>query len=251
MERTRPPSSRQYSPEEAQRILERAAHTDPVGSRASLTLEDLERIAQDSGISPESVRQAADRLAAGDTSLSTTAATTVSPARRRSAFFGEPTTLLLERTVPVDLTPADLQRLAGQLESLVGGKGKVFTTEQLVTWTRAPGGGASGPLPERVVVQRSGGRVRVEVHASHGGLVGAFYGGVGGGVGVGLGLPVGAVTALFEQNIGAGLGVLGAALATGLVLARTFYSNAAGHRRERYERLLRVLAEHVEAEARR
>ncbi|MCY1020822.1 hypothetical protein [Pyxidicoccus sp. MSG2] len=229
MEKPREPA-RHFTQQEAELILRRAAHLGTREARAELSLEELERIAADAGISPESVRRAAESLEAPAT-LAT-----------KSLFFGESLSVSLERALSVQLTPKSLEKLASLMDDLMGGKGTVFHDEQRLTWTRKE---EDGSLPEKVTLWSNGGRLRVELRASQGALAGGLYGGVWGGVGGGLGIPVGTLTAIFTSSVFTGLGVFLGIAAGGYALARVLFTSAARNRRARWEHQMRTLCEHI------
>ncbi|WP_163995265.1 hypothetical protein [Pyxidicoccus caerfyrddinensis] len=231
MEKPREPA-RHFTQQEAELILRRAAHLGTREASAELSLEELERIAADAGISPESVRRAAESLEAPAT-LGT-----------KSLFFGESLSVSLERTLSVQLMPKNLERLAVMMDDLMGGKGTVFhfRDEQRLTWTRKE---QDGSLPEKVALWSNGGRLRVELMASQGALAGGLYGGVWGGVGGGLGIPLGTLTAIFTSSVFTGLGVFLGVAADGYALARILFTSAARNRRARWEHKMRTLCEHI------
>lgn len=228
MEKPREPV-RHFTQQEAELILRRAAHLDAREGMEGLSLEDLERIAADAGIPPENIRRAAESMQAPDTAP-------------KSLFFGEPTQVLLERTLSVRLTPKSLEGLALQMNDVVGGRGTLFFDGQRLTWTRVE---EDGSLPEKITLWNSGGRLRVELRGSRGGLAGGLYGGVWGGVGGGLGIPLGVTTGILTASVFAGLGVFVGVAAGGYALARVLYTNAARNRLARWEHLMRTLCEHV------
>jgi hypothetical protein len=230
MEKPRQPP-RHFTQQEAELILRRAARLDVREAGAELSIEELERIAADAGIAPENIRRAAESLEAPQ------------PLAPKSHFFGEPTSVLVERTLPVQLTPGSLEVLASQMNDLLGGSGTVVSDGQRLSWTRKLE--ESGSLPTKVTLWNSGGRLRVQLRASNGSLAGGLYGGVGGGVGGGLGIPLTVATALLTHSIPGSVGVFLGVVAGGWGLARAIYVNAARHRRARWEQTMRELCEHI------
>ncbi|NMO17462.1 hypothetical protein HPC49_21450 [Pyxidicoccus fallax] len=230
MEKPRQPA-RHFSQQEAELILRRAAHLDTRGPQAELSLEDLERIAADAGIAPENIRRAAASLEEKPVPVP------------KSHFFGEPTEVVLERTLQFQLTRGSIEKLAKQMNDLVGGRGSVHSDGERLTWTRKPDEG--GALPTRVSLWNSGGRLRIELRGSSAGLAGGLYGGILGGVGGGVGFPSAMTVGMLSGSVPGALGTLLGVTVGAWGLARAIYINAARHRRAQWEHTLRTLCEHA------
>lgn len=234
-----PDRRRRYGDREIGVILKRAAEMQQEGAAptaaegGSLSLRDLEEVASEAGIDPRYIRAAAAEVDAGEW------------AEAGNALLGAPVTLRLERTVPREVTAADLDRLIPEIQHYSKGYGQGGTVGGSLRWaTRDPSGGST----MEVMVTPRNGRTEIRIEERFGGLAGGLFGGVVGGGGLGAGLGIG---------LGVGLGALGSpafAIAFPILilggsywLARSIYSTTVGRRRRDLRELLDRMTDVIEA----
>jgi hypothetical protein len=233
----RPP--RRYSDQEVKRLLDRATELQQdQGGSEGLTLAELEEIALEAGIDPQLLRRAATELESRGDEL---------PSRWRGVIGADPT-ILLERTVPAELSAPGLESIVVEIQQAAGVLGQPSLVGNTLTWrTRTPNNTRSLQI---VVASRKGETyIRVEEELNQ--LAGALFGGLMGGVGCGVG---------FGMGMGIGFGVLGSTLfaftfpagviAASYLAARTAFSTTASSRRRALRDLIQRLSDAVTEVAR-
>lgn len=235
--------SRRYTDEEVRELLERASEMDsrnalPSGSSQGTSLQELESIAQEAGISPHAVRQAARDLemdSRGATALSRGTA---------ARFLGAPGTVELERTVEGEVQDSALEALIPTIQRAADGVGQPSFLRRTLSWQ------SNNPQSARTLqisVRVTGGKTHIMLEERYRNLAGGLFGGIISGVGGGIGLPVG---------LGVGLGALGstafavlfpaAAVGGSYLLARSIFRSFVRKRARILERLLDDLTAQVE-----
>jgi hypothetical protein len=219
------PPDRRYADEETERILRRAAELQGTAEPAtSPTLKDLQQIADEAGIEPRYVRQAAAELA--------------SSSRARGVTDTAPGWLGLQRTVPGEISASSFDALVEEIRSATGMAGQVTVLGRGFTWTS---GGPGHPAPPRAItitVTAVDGRTTIRGDES---LERARMDYVGAGVASALIGGFGAVSAAGGDP---SVGVIAAAVAWAagsIFAAGCMHRRAAGrHRAELAETLARV-----------
>jgi ribosomal protein L13E len=233
-----PERARVYGDKEVGLILKRAAEIQdrepaPGLRTRGFTLAELEEIASEAGISVDALRRAAEELDRG-------------PARREPLTWatGEPVTIVLERTIPLEITDDVFEELVVEIQHLAGTHGQPSLLGRTLTWQ------ADTPTKSRslqiLVTSRQGQtRIRIEerLHQLAGGLFGGLMGGLGGGLGIGVGLGVGIeVLGSVAFAVAWPLGVVGLSF----MGARTIFSAVSRRRQRELGRLHERLVELVE-----
>lgn len=231
--RVQPP--RQYGAEEVQEILQRSSGLERTRQldRPTLSLKEIEAIAQEAGLDPTFVRRAAHELEQkkAEHSLGTRLA-------------GAPLRRVLERELDGELTVATHEVLATELRTLLGRDallGQVSAVGRTLTWSSLS---RSGKLEVQVFPRDGKTVIRVEADSSQlaGGLFGGLIGGLGGGLGTNVAwmLPV-----LGHLPWYAGAAGLTAVVAGAWGLARTLYGAAVKKQSRRLETLLDTLEQRL------
>ncbi len=227
-----------YREEEVSEILQRASGLEKRQQleRPALSLAEIEAIAQESGLDPAMVRQAARDLEQKAAERGFAARFTGAPSRRS-----------FEREVEGELTVEHHERLAAEIRSAFGSSvmmGQVATLGRSLTWS----GFSKAGIIEVNVFPRDGKTViRVDVNSSN--LAGGIFGGIIGGLGGGLGSNVAwilPVTLHLPWYTGAA-GFL-AVVAGAYGLARALYAGAVGGLHRRVEALVDTLEQAVRRE---
>ncbi len=175
------PAPRRYSDEEVAQLLKRATELQAEnrsGPRGGgLTLPELEEIGAEAGIDLRSLRQAAAEL---DT-----------PPERGSVgrlFAGGPVRILLERTLPFEVSSAGLDSLIPIIEIAAEAPGSGARVGSTLSWRSDD---KQTPRRMRVVVSVRAGTTAVRIEDSYGTITGVLYGvvvaptaGASGGIGV-------------------------------------------------------------------
>lgn len=231
---------RRYGEKEVGLILKRAAELQREASATTpggggFSLGELEEIAEEAGIDPRYLRQAASELDTG-------AAGTPSGAAAR--FLGGPLTIELERSLAGELAPADFEGLVPDIQRAADALGQASLLGHTLTWH------SSTPQGERslqITVSSTHGRTRIRIQERLNGLAGALFGGFMGGGGGGVGLGIG---------LGVGLGALGSAafaiafpvavIGGSYVAARTLFGSLSRRRQRVLRELMDRLTEHIE-----
>lgn len=234
---------RRYSDEEVRGLLKRASdlESQETALPAPLqgpTLEELESIAAEAGISKVALRQAAREMeldSRGD----------MVPASGVGArILGAPVSLELERTIPGEVSTPVLEGLIPTIQRAGDGMGQPSLLGRTLTWQSTnPQSARSLHVSVRVMQDKT----HLLVEERYGNLAGGLFGGIMGGVGGGVGIGVG---------FGVGLGALGSALfatifpvsvITGsFFLARTIFGNFVRKRARTLERLMDEMVAVVE-----
>ena len=183
---------RMLLPAEVRRILRRAAELDeaagaPHDGGRGHTLDEVERIASDAGISEGALRRALD----GE-----------EPARRPKrpwSFAGAPGKISIERTVRGGANAASHAKLTRAMRGALGELGSAQAVGDSLSWSTSSVGGRS----VSALVEPDGeGRVTIRVDENLRSLRGALFGGIMGGAGGGgFGLVVGLVAALAQPAL--------------------------------------------------
>jgi len=227
-----------FSEEEVQQVLRRAAQLQQRDSRVptdvrALSLAELEQIAADSGIDVQQIHRAVLELQGRRL-------------RGRSVLLGAPARVHLERVVDRESPSSAFEPIVSQINRALGTAGQVSALGGMLTWS-APNT-SSGPV-EITISQVEGGRTRIGLDASFGGLLGATFGGIGGGLGVGLGGALTAAIGQLTQSWGAATASLGLALGLALLLARFVYATIVRRRIRQLEQLIDQLSEWLSGQA--
>ncbi len=194
---------RRYSDSEVKEIVRRAAEEQVAHpTDEGMSLGTVQQIADDVGISPARVEQAARRLASRETGPP--------PAESGAGAFwlGSSTVIGCERVVEGEVGEAVYDDILDEIQAAFSTEGQASTLGRSMTWrTENPVAGKRRALQVRVTSR--GGQTRIQVQERLGELATALYSGilVGGGVG-------GVATIL-----GIGLGWLGAGLEAGVLSA--------------------------------
>ncbi len=234
---------RRYGDKEVGLILKRAAEIQSQGPESAagggLGLRELEEIAAEAGIDPNSLRQAAAELDAGKAAMHDEAA---------ARFLGGPPTLGYNRTLHGELSAEDLEGLFAPIQRAAGSHGQAGVSGKTLTWESK----TSDDLRSlQVIVDSRNERTRINIEERLSGLAWAIHGGIIGGGGLGAGLGVG---------LGVGIGALGSALfavavpiaslSGAILLSRTIFRSAVRRRQRVLRELLDQLTEEVESAAR-
>jgi hypothetical protein len=193
-----PEGSRRFTDEEVQQLLKRAAELESQGTTVPAkvdgpTLSELEAIAEEAGMSPASIRRAAQELGG-------TRGGVPDVGHRGSGFLGAPLHLELERSVKGEVTPEALEGLVPMLQRVAEGMGHPSLMGRTLTWQSED---SSKTRVLNVSVRALRGDTQIVISERYGNLAGGLFGGIMGGVGGGVGFGVG---------FGVGLGALGSAL---------------------------------------
>jgi serine/threonine protein kinase len=234
------PPRRQYSEEDVQEIVRRAAElevTNPTAAGA-MTIGGVEQIAAEAGIPVALVRSAARSLGPRATP---SAPTLGDEPPRKNWLLGAPTRLLFERVVDGELPEAEFPVLVDEIRRLTRNVGQVSHMGRSFAWTMTQGGGTTRRV--EVVVTVRGGVTRIAVQEPLGNLIGGIFGGIGGGVGGGgLGPMLGVMLDGLGMGGGAAAVVVPLWLFATFAMARTAYYYAVRRRSRALEGLVDRLA---------
>ncbi len=237
-----PLGDRTYGEDEVAAILRRAAEleSDRAPAMSALSLGEIEAVANDAGIDPGLVRQAARELEDG------------SGQGIGAAIAGAPLRRVIERVVDGEIGAEHHERLSQEIRdvlssSAVGARwvlpGSISSIGRSLTLS-----GFTGTSSIEVTVAPRDGKTRIRLGTDRSQLAGGLFGGIVGGVGGGFGANVGWMipTLLHLPPVaglaGAALVVLGA-----YVLARAIFATHARN----LDRRLDALADRLEAIAQR
>jgi hypothetical protein len=180
-------SGRRYTDAEVRLLLERATRTQGRGPAArqahGLTLAELEEVAAEAQIDVARLRAAAHELEVERSSRS---------AGIGARLAGGPLRVQIERTLPLEVSDAALQRLVMTIGAAADETGEPRFVGRTFTWTASTNTGRRTSV--RVNVHAGSTSIHVEERYGElaGGLFGGVLGGVGGGVGIGGGTVAGA-----------------------------------------------------------
>jgi serine/threonine protein kinase len=219
--RANPAPARRYRDSEVNAIVRHAAEDQLVNpTEDGMSLNTVQQIADDVGLSPARIQRAARQLDA-------TPSVAPAPAKGAGAFWlGRPTVIAIEHEVDGELPPSVYEELVEEIQGSLGTVGQASTFGRSLTWnTVHAGAGVGRALQVRVTVR--GGTTRIHVQERLGELAGGLFGGImGGGGGGGLGMIMGLGFALFGG--GPEVGVLAVGWVGGMYgLARTIFGRVA------------------------
>jgi hypothetical protein len=249
------PVPRRYTDEEVRHLLERAAevqHAELASPEASgLTLADLEEVAREAGIDVGALRRAAEELEVTRShGVDAGPGGALAHAGRRggrvATLAGAPLSVVLERTLPVEVPRDALEALVPILQAAADGPGQSSVAGHTLNWrARHP----TNLRELQVLLASRSGETRIWIEERYGGLAGTIFGsgvgGVGAGVGFGVGLGVGVAIGSTLMIVGFPLALLG-----GTYLgSRALYSGIVRGRRPELERLLATLTDEITATA--
>jgi hypothetical protein len=210
------PPSRRYADAETEVILRRAAELQgTVEPSTSPTLTDLQQIADEAGIEPRFVRQAAAELAA--------------PPRTGGMMMGTAAALRLERVVAGEIPASRFDALVEAIRSATGIAGQATVLGRGFTWTSGVAGHPAPPRALTITVSAGDGMTVIRADES---LQEVASGYLGTGVASAL---VGSFGAVAATSGDPSLGVLAAAVAWAggsLAAAWRMHRRTAGRRRE-------------------
>ncbi len=252
-----PPARRLFDTGEARDIIERAAAAQadkPTGGEG-MSLETLEAIGGEVGLSPRRIHDAVRERVPRHDDLA------------RHAFLGGPTLLAVQREIDAEGSDQDLGVLVAEIRSTLRLRGYVTHLGRGITWSSQPpmddrsarsGSSLQDLLSDEMegeeipdiqvrIVPRSGRTViRVEQQLSE--TAGVLYGLLlffGGGGGATAGVLVAALA--YSLPALAVIGCGAAAVAASYGVARSIYPGMVRRRAEKLEQLLDRLQDHIEA----
>jgi hypothetical protein len=236
------PASRRFNEKEVALIIKRASELQQnettAESTTGMSLAELEQVAREAGLDPALVRRAAEDL---DTRV-----TDQTPSR----FLGAPTALRLERTIDGEVPADEYEAMVLEMQRLLGGVGTASTLGRTLQFslTGATRQHASGRAVQVTVAPRNG-RTTIRIEEPLGPLAGGLFGGLMGGMGGGLMGPAIAVGAAAFHSAIVATGLVGVAVGSSYLLARTIYGNIVRRRGEKLHELMSRLVEHASATA--
>lgn len=217
-----PLPARRFTETDTDAILRRTAELASGSAAAAesrgLTLDEMEALATEAGLSPALVRQAAREVSLRET-------TQVSP------WTGGPRRLGLERVLPGELTEDQWEMIVGEVQRSLGVLGFVSKVGRTRTWSPISQTGAPSSQRQVSVTARShDGTTTLRVDEPLGKLAASLFGGlVGGFGGGGTGIWIGIGMGVFHSPLVAIACVLSAVGGT-YTLARPLYQRAAARR---------------------
>jgi hypothetical protein len=227
-------AKRRYSEQEVAALLTRAAELSAPDDARGSTLDEVERIAAEAGISTAMVRQAAAELARGK-----------KPAPSSSVWarlFGKGR-IRFETVIPGEIAEEDHEELFDTIQEQLGLPGTLKTAGRAFSW--ALHAGPQGGRTVTVHISARNGQTTIRVEERVGNLAGGIWGGVMGGVGGGV-APLAGIGA--GALIGGPVAVAGAVVATLLASAvgsRALYDHFRNRREEELSQLFESLCDAV------
>lgn len=236
-----PNDETRYDDKQVGLILRRAtelatANTAQSVEREGFSLAELEQIAQEAGIDPALVRQAATEVEGSNDE------------GEWRWVMGAPLSIRVHRVVDVEVPEDFFDDLLAEIHVAGIGHGTASLVGRTLSW-KGSGTGQHADSFQVTISSRDGRTdLRGERKRSQamGGLLGGLVGGGGVGVGVGVGLPI-------------GMNVIGSALAATALpiaavggaywLARKLYQNGHTKKKRQLEALLDTLVERIREEA--
>ncbi|MEO7368524.1 MAG: hypothetical protein ABIZ36_11235 [Gemmatimonadaceae bacterium] len=228
---------KKFNDEEVALIIKRAAELQQTQQAEeepsnALTLAEVEQIAQEAGIDPKLIRQAAHGLERR------------AEITRPSPWLGAPTRLSFERVIDGELPVDEFESIINEIRRTFGDNGVPSVLGKTLAWTSSYQGGPrrnNGRTVNVNLVSRSGATtVRVEEEMRN--VAGAVFGGlVGGGGGGSTGVSIGIGMGVFHSAPVAAALWFGVA-SVFYTLARTVYGRITAKR----EKQLRELAGRLE-----
>ena len=200
------------------RTAELASGTDPAAASRGLTLDEMESLAREAGLSPELVRRAAREVSIRDT-------------LQRSRWTGGPRRLALERVVRGELSEDGWEAIVGEAQRTLGSPGFASRVGRIHTWSAQSQTGNAGTARLVTITATShDGTTTIRVDEPLTKLAGALFGGLVGGLGGGgMGAWIGIGMGIFHSPAAA-VGVAISALTGSYFLARRLYARAAARR---------------------
>ncbi len=227
-----------YSDSEVEEIVRKAADEQVAQpTEEGMSLQTVQQIANDVGISSERVERAARNLE------SRTPTQPPAESGAGSFWLGSSTVLEWEHVIDGELAEAAYDDIVDEIQATFSTEGQVGTLGRSLTWrTEKPTLGKTRALQVRVTAR--GGQTRIQVQERIGELASSIHGGIMGGgalggvaiiLGVGLGVPLGApeVVTLFAAGWAGGM----------IALSRSIFRAVARRKRVDLERLSDRIAE--------
>jgi hypothetical protein len=208
------------------RTAELASGTDPAAASRGLTLDEMETLAREAGLSPELVRRAAREVSIREN-------------LQRSPWTGGPRRLALERVVPGELTEEGWEAIVGEAQRTLGAPGFASRVGRIHTWSAQSqtGNGGTARLVTITATSHDGSTtIRVDEPLTK--LAGALFGGCVGGLGGGgMGVWIGIGMGVLHSPVAA-VGIALSAVSGSYLLARKLYARAAARRLAGLDELL-------------
>jgi len=177
--------ARRYGDKDVARILKRATElqrAEPgVADPDGLTLAELSEIAAEAGIDPSFLQRAAAEVS------TRTPATSII-----EQLTGAPMSVSVERVVPGELRPDQLDGIIPLIQQATDGQGTASAVGKTLTWSSRTDSNASA---QQVLVASRDGTTLIRIEETFTGLAGGLFGGIVGGVGVGGGIGFGGAMA--------------------------------------------------------
>lgn len=187
--------NRRYSDREAAAIIRRALEIQrregAAGPQSGTSLDDIQAVGKEVGLTPELIQRAARELREGRGSAA------------GHAFLGETTKPSAAATVPRRISKAELERLLVELPTITDSQGSGSAGDAVLTWQTSPVLAQQSGIETTILVSVRGGHTEIQARENLNNAAGGLFGGLGGGLGLGAGIGVG---------FGVGFGVLGSAL---------------------------------------
>lgn len=209
---------RKYTDQEVALILRTAVNMQRDGAARTegLSLTELRDIAQEIGVDPDLVSEAAQRVPSADPG----------PAAR---FFGGSSRLDLHATYDMSLSPDGVQQVLAAIRSAMEHQGEVNEVMGAVEWK-------SVGQPSQLAVTVSPRAEGTDVHVVADRGAAALLTGFGS---IGLGAALAAITgAIVEPGVAGGVSLMAGGVAGGVLLARAIWRRNTRLFREQVDRLL-------------
>jgi hypothetical protein len=229
------PGSRRYSEKEVGLLLRRATQMQraelTAGDPEGLTLAELQEIAQEAGIDPGMLRQAADEIDSRGV------------ATFGSRLAGAPMKISLERVIPGEFPPEDLDELISIIQAAMAGQGTASAVGGTLSWASRSEGKMSS---QQVLITSKDGKTLIRIEEGVGELSAGLFGGIMGGVGGGVGLGIGGAIAGMLGSVALAVAFPVAALGGSYVLARQIFVRQVEKKRRAAATLMAHLVERIE-----
>ncbi len=208
------------------RTAELASGADTAPASRGLTLDEMEALARDAGLSPELVRQAAREVSLRETGQ-------ISP------FTGGPRRVGIERIIPGELTEDGWEAIVGEVQRTLGLPGFVSKAGRSRTWAAlSQTGSPSSQRHVSVTVTGHDGNTVIRVDEPLAKMAGFVFGGLMGGLGGGTaGIWFGIGMGVFHSLLLSVAGVL-TTVCGSYALARPLFKRAAARRLAEYDAML-------------
>lgn len=225
-----PVPARRFTEADTDAILRRTAElasgSDAATPARGLTVEEMEALAQEAGLSPELVRRAAREVS-------------LRSALQPSPWTGGPRRLALERVIPGELTEEAWETIVGEVQRTLGMPGFVSRVGRTRTWSAlSQTGNAGTQRMVTVTAMTQDDKTVVRIDEPLGKLAAALFGGLVGGLGGGgTGMWVGIGMGVFHSAIAAVACVI-SGVGGSYLLARKLFRSAASKRLTGLDELL-------------